>query len=137
MIYRRIKFGDIEGIEIVLVDEPSRQITSDDLFNGDSVKVCFLELEGETLIYDVEVPKLLRVKPPDLRRLAYVKKGVKSAYGLTDIILINNCLVDKHRRAYCRYRIFCFIVSSAKRGSLLLSFCEIKSLKYIEIIIIV
>ena len=74
----------------MLVDEPSRPIATDDLFNDDSIKVCFLKMEGETLFYDVEVPKLLRVRPPDLRRFAYDHKKVES--------LVANCVKDNAYR---------------------------------------
>lgn len=87
MIYRRIKLGDIaECIEIVLEGEPSIQTTSTDLFKYDSIKVSLLEIEGETVIYYVEVPAPLSVKPPDLRRFAYDHKKVES--------LVVNCIND-------------------------------------------
>ena len=90
MIYRRKKYGDtVEGIEIVLANESSRQIVLDDLLNSDSICVRFLEMEGETLFYDVVVPKFLRVKPPDLRRFACDQNKVKSL--VIDCVKDNSC----------------------------------------------
>jgi len=91
MIYRRIKHGQlVEGIEIVRADVPSRPIGSADSNDSDSIRVLFCEMEGETLFYDVELPKQFQVKPPDLRRFAYDHKKVES--------LVVDCINDNAYR---------------------------------------
>ena len=87
MIYRRIKYGDmIEGIEIAPADESSSPISSYNYTNNDSIKVLFVRMDGDAIIYDVEVPKHLHVKAPDLRRFVCDHKKVE--------VLVANCIKD-------------------------------------------
>jgi len=91
MIFRRIKCGQIaEGIEITPIEASSRESTSDDREKNDSIKVCFVHMEEDTLLYDVEFPKNYQVKPPDLRRFAYDHEKVES--------LIAHCIHDNFAR---------------------------------------
>lgn len=87
MILRREKQGDfVEGIEILFPQEAIKQIPLCELVKNESIKVDFLMMEGETLIYNVEIPGFLKVKPPDFRRYAYDHKKIES--------LIINCVND-------------------------------------------
>ena len=71
IIYRRRIIGNIhEEIEIILNSSFVNKKIFVDTFNN-FVKVSFIKIEDNTLIYYVELPKELGVIPPDWRDLAY------------------------------------------------------------------
>ncbi|MCU7811851.1 MAG: hypothetical protein KZQ77_11555 [Candidatus Thiodiazotropha sp. (ex Notomyrtea botanica)] len=87
MILRRIKFGQfVEGIEIIPADGQLYSFANGELFGDESVKVSFLEDNKDSHIYQVNIPKQLRVKPQDLKRFAYDHEKVVS--------LVVNCITD-------------------------------------------
>lgn len=89
MIYRRrIKYDNLESIEIVLTKDISKQISLVDI-QDDSIEVVMLRTEMDedsaedgilkigTQIYNVDIPDYMRVKPPDWREFAYDHKEVE------------------------------------------------------------
>ncbi|MCP4611802.1 MAG: hypothetical protein GY845_24125 [Planctomycetes bacterium] len=87
MIYRRRIIGDIdEIIEIIVDSKVANCKTLSETFNDNSIKVLLMEIKDNNKIYWVEIPKYLKVKPPDWRDLAYDHEKAKD--------LISTCVTD-------------------------------------------
>ncbi len=90
MIYHRRIKGDIdESIEILVDSDVASSKTLSETFDDNSIKVSMIAIEDNNKIYCVEVPKYLKVKPPDWRDLAYDHVKVTN--------LIHTCVTDNFK----------------------------------------
>jgi len=90
IIYRRRIIGDIkEKIEISVDTDVASSKTLSETFDDDSINVSLIEIKDDNMLYSVELPIDLRVKPPDWRDLAYDHAKV--------VNLINTCVTDNCR----------------------------------------
>lgn len=123
MIYRRYKNEGglvLEGIEIVPVHRLTENINSLNPFNGDSIKVMYygedvlkisdasgwlneMEFLMGSIIYNVELPKFLQVKPQDLRRFAYDHKNVRDLVSICIFDNTRNCVFIRFNDSEFKY----------------------------------
>jgi len=94
MIYRRRKkYDTFEPIELLPALESVGNKTIREVFDDQSIKIAFIEIENNTQVYYVEIPKTLKVKPPALRKLAYDHEEVDH---LVCVCVTDNCKVSGH-----------------------------------------
>jgi len=81
MIRRKRRVDLIQGIEIIPCEARSQDDVQVPLSRNEAIKVQYVDTDKGDVLYEVELPEGLCVKPADLRYLAYDHKEVAKLVG--------------------------------------------------------